>query len=96
MTSDDFAKSLLPPDSKPVAVTLLYRVGDGYLVITESAGLFRASPAAPSTDPWSTVDAAYAHSANVIAEHLARTLPVNKPHLALPDVSFDLEPKERP
>jgi hypothetical protein len=90
MTSADFTKSILPADAQPVAVTLLYKTATGYLVISEAAGLFSASPASPTTESWATVGAAYERSAKVIADHLTRRMPDSTPPIdvkQLPDFS---------
>jgi hypothetical protein len=89
MTAAEFTR-LLVGDAKPVAVTCLYRTATGYLVISEAAGLYRASPASLDGDMWGTVGGAYEHSAKVIAEHVDRTMPATTPPLPLPDFSPDI------
>jgi hypothetical protein len=73
--------------SFPIAVVFVYQDAAGVRITVEAAGLTHASPL-PGAEPWSTVDAALAHAAGVIAEHAARKMPAGSREPLL-DYSFD-------
>lgn len=86
------------PEARPVAIVSLYREPDraGYIVFVECPGLNHVSPASTTSPAWLDAESALKHAAELIDEHSKRWMPASTPTLALPDVSFDLDQKERP